>query len=209
MWTNLVQSLKSVLDALVGVTGSPGLAIILLTFMFHLLLMPLTISQNRSMRKMQELQPEIQRLQKKYKDDKTRQNQETMKLWKEHGVNPMGGCLPMLVQLPIMIAVFFAIRDFEFAGQASFLWIPDLAHPDPLFILPVLAAATTFLHSKFAMPTGTAGGGQATMLYFMPLMIGYFTLRFPAGLAVYWVASNIFRIGQHFLVDRRRERPQQ
>lgn len=202
MWASVIESLKAVLEGLFGVTGNYGLAIILLTLLFHLLLLPVTISQNRSMRKMQELQPKMNKLQKKYENDKTKLNQEMMKLWKEHNVNPMGGCLPMLVQFPIMIAIFYTLRDFDFAGQAAFLWIPDLALPDPLRILPILAGITTYLHSKYSMPaSGAAGGTQATMVYIMPVFIAVISMGFPAGLAVYWVISNLFRIAQHYLID--------
>ncbi len=204
MWANLIQSLTSVLEALYSLSGSYGIAIMMLTLVFHILIMPLTVSQNRSIRKMQELQPEIAKLQKKYKEDKPRQNEEMMKLWKEHNVNPMGGCLPMLIQLPIMIAIFFTIREFQFTGPASFLWISNLAEPDPFYILPVLAGITTFLHTKVSQPAaGVAGGQQTMMLYGMPIFIGWITIQFPAALAVYWVTSNIFRVVQHFVIDAR------
>jgi len=202
LWASVIEALKSILQGFYGVTGSYGLAIVLLTLLFHVVLLPVTIAQNRSMRKMQEIQPEINKLQKKYEKDKTRLNQEMMKLWKENNVNPMGGCLPMLVQFPIMIAIFYTLRDFDFAGQGIFLWIPDLAMPDPLRILPILAGVTTFLHSKFSMPASAAAGGtQATMVYVMPVFIAVISMGFPSGLAIYWVVSNIFRLAQHYLID--------
>lgn len=105
--------------------------------------------------------------------------------------------------MPIMIGIFYGIRDFQYAGPSSFLWMSSIADPDPLYILPILSALTTFIQSKQTMPPSDNPQGKI-MLYFMPLFIGYISLKFPAGLVLYWVVMNIMQIGQQFLLDRKK-----
>lgn len=198
--------ITQILEQLYTFTGNYGVAIILITFIIRLLIYPLTASQTRSMKEMQKLQPKIQQLQKKYKNDPERLNKETMELWRQHNINPLMGCLPILVQLPILYAFFAALRDYDFQGNPSFLWIPDLASPDPYYILPVLTAITTYMMSRATTPA-TAEGSQQILLYVMPLFIGWISLSFASGLAVYWVSTNIFSVLQHMFMewsDRRR-----
>lgn len=198
--------LTNILEWIYGFTGNYGLAIIFLTIIVRLLILPLTASQTRSMKQMQLLQPEIQKLQKKYKNDPERLNRETMELWRKHKVNPLMGCLPILIQIPILYAFFAALRDYDFLGNPSFLWVPNLGGPDPYYILPILTAVTTFLMSKVTTPA-TAEGPQQVMLYAMPIFIGWISLSFASGLALYWVVSNLFSVGQHLFMewsDRRR-----
>ena len=192
--------LTNIIEQLHALTGSYGLAIILLTFIIRLVILPLTASQTRAMKKMQVLQPEIKKLQKKYRNDPERLNRETMELWRKHNINPLAGCLPMLIQLPILFAFFAALREFDFQGDPRFLWLPNLAEPDPWYILPILTAVTTFLMSRMTTPPGTEAS-QQVLLYVMPLFIGWLAVNFPSGLAVYWVASNLFSIAQQYLMD--------
>lgn len=192
--------LSAALNGLHGALGSYGLAIIALTFLIRVVILPLTASQTRAMKKMQELQPEVQKLQKKHKKDPQRLNQETMALWREHKVNPLSGCLPVLIQLPVLWAFFTVLRDFDFRGDPGFLWIADLSVPDALYVLPVLAGLTTFWQTRMTTPTA-AEGTQRMMLYFMPAFLGWLSMQFPAGLALYWVASNVFSIGQQYYLD--------
>lgn len=201
LWTGLMDAFKVAFDVLYDFTGSYGLAIILVTIIIRLILWPLTYSQAVSARKMQELQPELQKLQKKYKNDKEKLNEATLKLWKENNVNPAAGCLPVLVQLPFLYAVFSVLRTYEF-GDAGFLWIHNLSAPDPTLILPIAVAAATFWQTWVSTPSGGAQGPQKTMLYVMPLMIGYFSWQLPAGLGIYWVVSSLFSVLQQYLVPQ-------
>lgn len=192
--------ITDVLEQLYSFTGDYGLAIILLTAVIRLLIFPLTASQTRSMKQMQALQPELQKLQKKYKNDPERLNKETMELWRKYNINPLMGCLPILIQLPILYAFFAALRDYQFQGDPSFLWVPDLAGPDPYYVLPILTAVTTYMMSRVTTPT-TVEGSQRVMLYAMPVFIGWISLSFASGLALYWIATNLFSVLQHFLME--------
>ena len=179
-----------------------GVAIILLTLVIKALMYPLMVKQVKSMKGMQELQPKIKQLQEKYKSTPEKLNKEMAALYKESGINPLAGCLPLLIQMPFLMAIFFAIRDFSYLQQPpSFLWLIDLSKPDPMYILPFLAAATTWMQSK---QTTTEVNQQAKMmLIFMPLFIGYISMDFPSGLVVYWVVSNVFQIVQQWLMYRK------
>jgi YidC/Oxa1 family membrane protein insertase len=142
----------------------------------------------------------MKELQTKYKNDSQKMNMELAKLYKEVGVNPLAGCLPMFIQMPFLIGVFYAIRDFSYVQEPSFLWMQNLANPDPLYILPIISAATTYFQSK---QTTSPDNQQAKMmLYIMPLFIGYISFQFSGGLVLYWVVSNIFQIGQQWFMYR-------
>ncbi|WP_243638737.1 YidC/Oxa1 family membrane protein insertase [Lucifera butyrica] len=180
-----------------------GIAIILLTVTIRMLLYPLTAKQVKSMQGMRELGPKIKEMQEKYKDDKLKQQEEMAKLYKNAGVNPMAGCLPMLVQMPFLTGIFYAIRNFSYVSQPSFLWIKTLAGKDPLFILPVLAAITTYVSSQQTMTDPSQQNKM--MLLVMPFFIGFMTLRFPAGLGLYWVVSNLVQILQQRFLYRTQE----
>lgn len=204
LWQSLVDVFHSVLTGLYGLTGNYGVAIILITVLIRVVLWPLTQAQINNMRRMQQLQPEIQKIQKKYKGDQQKINEETMKLFRERNANPAYGCLPVLIQLPVLYALFDVLRTFQFRG-AHFLWVPDLHSPDPYFVLPVLAGALTFVQSKMTTPQladGPAAGTQRTMLYLMPLLIVWVTLRLPSGLALYWVTSSVFAVLQQWVAMR-------
>jgi len=188
-------------------TPSYGIAIILMTVLIKVVLLPLAIKQIRSMKGMQELQPRIQELQKKYKGDPQRMQQEMAKMYQELGVNPLSGCLPMLIQMPFLISIFYALREYSYDPEhMSFLWLPSLGAADPLYILPVLSALSTFIMQKQTMSTSSASGAaaqqQKVMLVFMPLFIGYISLQFPSGLVIYWVVSNLFQMIQQFIMFR-------
>jgi YidC/Oxa1 family membrane protein insertase len=177
-----------------------GVAIILMTLVIKICLAPLTYKSVKSMKAMQDIQPKMKELQTKYKNDSQKMNMELAKLYKEVGVNPLAGCLPMIIQMPFLIGVFYAIRDFSYVQEPSFLWMQNLANPDPLYILPIISAATTYLQSK---QTTSPDNQQAKMmLYIMPLFIGYISFQFSGGLVLYWVVSNIFQIGQQWFMYR-------
>ncbi|NMB20646.1 MAG: membrane protein insertase YidC, partial [Firmicutes bacterium] len=176
------------------------LGIILTTIFVRLLLFPLTLSQNKSMVAMRKIQPELQEIQKKYANDKEEQQKQTMELYQKHKINPLGGCLPMLVQLPILWAFFRVLQNIPADETAMFLGFWALSEPDPFYIFPILAAATTFLQSKLSA-TGDMSQ-QKSMLIVMPIMIGMFSLRLPSGLVLYWIVGNVFSIGQQLWINK-------
>jgi YidC/Oxa1 family membrane protein insertase len=182
--------------------ASYGIAIILVTLTIKIVLYPLTVKQVKGMKAMQELQPKMKELQEKYKGNPEKLNKEMALLYKESGANPLAGCLPLIVQMPILMGIFYAIRDYPYAAGhlTSFLWVPNLSMPDPLYVLPVISAATTYIQQK---QTSTDANQQAKMMMnIMPIFIGYISLKFPAGLVLYWVVSNVFQITQQWWMYR-------
>ena len=203
--SNIVQQVITVIYSFLHGIGFPnyGVAIIIMTVLVKLILYPLTKKQIESTKAMMEIQPKMKAIQEKYKDDKQRLNMELANLYKNEGVNPLAGCLPLIIQMPIMIGIFYGIRDFHYEGSASFLWMESISAPAPTYILTVLSALTTFIASKQTMPaTGAVGAQNKMMMYFMPLFIGYISLTFPAGLVLYWVVMNIMQIGQQYMMDK-------
>lgn len=201
--SNIVQQVITVLYNMTATVGLPnyGLAIIIMTIIVKILLYPLTKKQIESTKAMMAMQPKMKAIQEKYKNDKQRLNMELANLYKQENVNPLAGCLPLLVQMPIMIGIFYGIRDFHYVGPGNFLWIQSISNPDPMYILPVLSALTTFVQSKQTMPD-TSSAQNKMMLYFMPLFIGYISFSFPAGLVLYWVVMNLMQIGQQALMNK-------
>lgn len=183
--------------------NSFGLGIIIVTILIRLLILPLMIKQTRSTKAMQAIQPEMQKLKEKYasKDAATQQKlqQETMALFQKHGVNPLAGCLPLLVQMPILIGFYHAIMRTEEISQYSFLWF-DLGDKDPYYILPLIAGVTTFIQQKMMMAGQENNPQMAMMLWLMPIMIVVFAVSFPAALSLYWVVGNLFMIVQTYFI---------
>ncbi len=222
-----------------NVIANYGIVIILLTIIVRIVLVPLTISQTRSMAKMQKLQPELKELQKKYKDDKQKLQQETMEFYKKNNVNPLAGCLPLLLQMPVFFALFQALRtpseivtnvlggfnlngvvngirtglmaflpDLDYSkflaptsGAANpnydFLWL-NLNVRDPFFILVIIMVATMF----FSMKMTTTDTSQSKIMYIMPVVFGFISWQFPSGILIYWVTTNVWSIGQQYLVNK-------
>lgn len=183
--------------------GSFGLSIIVVTILIRLAILPLMIKQTRSSKAMQALQPEMAELKKKYssKDQKTQQKlqQETMALFSKHGVNPMAGCFPLIVQMPILIGFYHAISRTREIANDNFLWF-DLGDKDPYYILPIVAGITTFIQQKIMMAGQEHNPQMAMMLWMMPIMIVVFAFSFPAALSLYWVVGNIFMIVQTYFI---------
>ena len=199
-----------------------GLAIIVFTVLIRLVLLPLSLKGTRSMKAMQAMQPKVAALKKKYGDDKQKVQAETMKLYREEGVNPLGGCLPLLLQMPFFFAFYHALINlgnqenemFNPVFQEGFLWVENLSEPDVLsteltglgfplpWLLPLLAGGTQWVQQR--MMTTPSGDPQQRlqqqMMMFMPLMIIVIGVNFGAGLALYWVAQNIFGIVQQYFV---------
>lgn len=210
VWSLFVEGIQWCLRVCADFTGNAALSVIVLTIVFKTLVLPLTIKSVRSMYGMQELQPKLKELQKKYKGDKQKQQAETMKLYQENGVNPMSGCLPMLLQMPIFFGLYFAIENLSRHGggtwQQSFFWIPSLAAADPLHILPILAGVFQFIQTKMTRP---AHQGKVTdpqqkmmnnMMMFMPLMVVAFGWGFSTGPVIYWVVSAIYSAIQQWFI---------
>lgn len=182
---------------------SYGIAIIIFTIIIRILLLPLGMKSMKSQLKMTEIQPEVKKIQEKYKKDPQKLNEETMKLYKEKGVNPLGGCLPLLVQMPVLMALYNVFRDKQFNG-IPFLWIADLSKPDHLFILAILSGATTYISSTLLAPKGD--NAQAKQTSTMNIVMGGFltmmSLNMNSSLVLYWVFGNLFQIGQTLFIKR-------
>lgn len=179
-----------------------GVAIIILTIIVRLLMAPLALKGMMSMRKMASLGPKMKKLKEKYKNDKERMNKETMELYKKNGVNPMGGCLPMLLQIPIFIGLYQALLPaIELRHAAFALWMTDLSAPDPTLILPVLMGVSMFFQQKLT-PSANMDPMQAKMMKYFPVIMMFFFLNFPTGLVLYWVVSNLISIGQQLIFNK-------
>ncbi len=175
---------------------SYGLVLIVFAILVRLILWPLTVKSYRSIQAMQKLQPDIQKLRDRYKDDPQRMQQETMRLYKERKVNPLGGCLPNLIPMPILFALFFVFQaTIEFRNQ-PFLWLPDLAQPDPIYILPVFMGLTMFASSKIT----TTDPKMSAMVYVMPIVLTFVFLNLAAGLVLYYAFSNLLTFAQQWWI---------
>ena len=201
-----------------GFTGSYGIDIILLTVLIKLLMAPLTHKSFVSMKQMQKLQPQMERLKEKYKDDKEKLNKEIMELYRRNGVNPLGGCLPMVLQFPVFIGLYNALSTPIELRHAGFLWIKDLSQPDwkslpftipgwwPSFlpagipVLTILMGASMFIQQWMTPSAGDPN--QRKMMLMMPLMFTFMFVSFPAGLTVYWLVNNMLTIGQQYWINR-------
>lgn len=199
----LQRCLEMSYQFLAGV-GMPsyGAAIILLTVVIKVVMYPLTVKQIKSMKAMQDLQPQMKRMQEQFKGNPQAMQDAMMRLYREKGINPMSGCLPLLIQMPILMAIYYALRDMDYAGSEAFLWLPSLAQPDPLYILPLLSAASTYLVSKQTMSSGGGMDQMKMMTYAMPLLIGWMSLKFASGLVLYWVVMNAVQIAQQWWMFR-------
>lgn len=181
---------------------SYGIAIIVLTVIIKVALLPLAVKQIRSMKGMQELQPKIQAIQKKYKGDRAKISSEMQRLYRENHISPAAGCLPLLIQMPFLISIYYALMGFPYdPAHESFLWLDSLAAPDTTYILPALAALSTWVISWQTTPKNVQGS-QKTMLYIMPLFVGYISITFPSGLVIYWVVCNVFQFVQQTIMFR-------
>ncbi|MFA5410719.1 MAG: membrane protein insertase YidC [Candidatus Omnitrophota bacterium] len=197
-----------------------GLAIIILSLAIYFLLYPFTLKQMRSMKEMQALQPHIEELRKTYKDNPQKMNKEIMELYREHKVNPFGGCLPLILQMPIFFALYQALLRSVSLKGASFLWIRDLSEPDRLFLLPVslpvlgneinllpiVMAVGMFLQQKMSLKSAGSGSAeqQRLMMIILPLMFGLIFYHMPAGLVLYWLVNSVLMLISQFKTSRAR-----
>ncbi len=193
--------------------GAPWwLSIAMLTIVVRTLLFPLTVKQVRSMRAMQDLRPEMERIRAQYRDNRQRQQEEMMKLYQERKVNPLGGCLPILVQMPIFIGIFYLIREFggyrigekvvppqyESFHEGGILWFQNLSNPDPLYLLPIISALTMLAATEITAKN--LDPQQRWLMRLLPIGITVFLFNFPAGLFVYWITSNLVTLVQNYLI---------
>ncbi len=211
VWEQYRSFLEWALDGLAEFTGSAGLAIIVFTIIIKTLLLPLTIKSTRSSKAMQEVAPKVKELQKKYGKDRARASQETMALYQQYGVNPMAGCLPMLIQIPIFFGLYRAIYNLSNAADGGawahgFLWVPDLAQADPWHILPILAGIFQFVQTRMMRPANQPKSDDPqqqvmnVMMNFMPLMVVLFGWTFAAGPVIYWATQSVYSVVQQWFI---------
>lgn len=181
---------------------SYGLAIILMTLIIRIILLPLNIKQTKSSMVMSELQPETKKIQDKYKNDPQKAQQEMMKLYKEKGANPLSGCLPMLIQWPIFIALYYVFNNLTGINGVHFLWIPDLAKRD--IVLAILSGVTTYFSGALMMPAGDSAQAKqsATMNISMSIFMIFISWSLKSALVLYWVVNNLIQIAQTLIMKK-------
>ncbi|PMO01381.1 membrane protein insertase YidC [Vibrio splendidus] len=202
----IAKPLHTLLSFIQGIVVNWGLAIICLTFIVRGAMYPLTKAQYTSMAKMRMLQPKLTAMRERIGDDRQRMSQEMMELYKKEKVNPLGGCLPIILQMPIFISLYWALMEsVELRHSPFFGWITDLSAQDPYYILPLLMGASMFLIQKMS-PTTVTDPMQQKIMTFMPVMFTFFFLFFPSGLVLYWLVSNIVTLIQQTLIYRALEK---
>ena len=195
------QFLTFLLNTTDKYVGNFGVSIIIVTILIKIMLLPLTLKQDKSMKEMKKLQPELEKIKDKYANDKQMLNIKTMELYKEHKVNPLGGCLPLLLQLPILFALFGVLRNGIIPKDSSFLWL-KLSVPDQFYILPVLNGAVSFLQQKL-MGSADSNPQMKNMMYVFPIMMIMFSLKMPSGLQLYWLTSSILAVVQQYFIMKK------
>ena len=178
-----------------------GLAIIALTVIVKLVFFRLSAASYKSMAKMRTVQPKIQSIKDQYADDKAKQQQAMMELWKKEKINPMGGCLPMLIQMPVFIALYWVLLESVELRHAPFiLWINDLSAMDPYFVLPILMGISMWLMQR--LNPSPPDPMQAKIMMYMPIAFTFLMMWFPAGLVLYWLSNNLLSFAQQYVVTR-------
>ena len=206
----LVDFVVHILNAIYGVVGNYGIAIIIVTVLMRIIIFPLTLKQEKSMKKMRELQPKLEKIKEKYKDNPQEYQQKTAELYRESGVNPLGGCLPLLIQMPVFVALYWAFSGNAIPADAKFLWF-TLKQPDRLFmignfafnLLPILNVGVTYIQQKI-MTSATSGQESnqqmQTMLYMMPLMMLFIFYKMPSGVTLYYLVSGALSLVQQYFI---------
>ncbi|MAF54811.1 MAG: hypothetical protein CL909_01780 [Deltaproteobacteria bacterium] len=199
----LAGPLLDLLRLIYGYVGNYGVAIIILTIIVRLVLFPLTFKGMKSMKRMQQLSPRMKKLQAKYKNNKEKLNKEMMELYRKNRVNPLGGCLPMLLQIPVFFALYSSLSSAVELRHAPFMfWISDLSQPDGLGITPLLMGASMYFQQKLTPQTAMMDSTQAKVMQMLPFIFTIFTFTFPSGLTLYWVTSNVLSIAQQQIINR-------
>ena len=201
-FTFIAKPMFAFLNFLHNYIGNWGWAIVVLTLVIRIVLFPLTYKGMLSMNKLKELAPKVKEIQTKYKDDKQKMQVHMMELYKKHGANPMGGCLPILLQIPVFFAIYRVLLNaIELKGAPWILWIHDLSVMDPYFVLPILMGLTMFLQQKLT-PTTFTDPMQEKVMKFLPLIFTFFFVTFPAGLTLYWFVNNVCSVVQQVFVNK-------
>lgn len=203
IWSLLAEPMLWLLQKFHTLIPNYGMAIILLTLLIRLVTFPLQYKSFKSMKKMQEIQPELTKLREKFKDDPQRMQKESMELFKRAGANPLGGCLPLLLQMPVFFALYKVLYSaVELVGAPFYFWINDLSIKDPLYILPILMAGAMFVQQKLS-PTAVADPTQKKVMMFMPLIFALIMKDLPSGLCLYIFVSTVFGLLQQMFVYKR------
>ncbi|MDQ3435705.1 MAG: YidC/Oxa1 family membrane protein insertase, partial [Actinomycetota bacterium] len=203
----LIDGSEAILKFWQGVVGSWGAAIILLTFTIRLLILPLTFKSVKSMQKLQVLQPEMKKIQERFKEDRQRMNQEMMAFYQKNKVNPLGSCLPILLQIPFFISLFYLLRADQFKadirGEESFLLIDNLAQPETGLVLVTLILIYVVTQLAASLVTAVSGDrNQRILVLVLPLIFIPILINFEAGLLVYWITTNVWTFGQQLAVKK-------
>jgi YidC/Oxa1 family membrane protein insertase len=200
-FTVIAKPLLYTLKYFYGYVGNYGIAIIIVTIILKALFFPLTHKSYKSMKDMQKIQPKMAALKEKYKDDRDAMNKAVMELYREHKVNPMGGCLPMVVQIPVFFALYKALMfSIELRHAPFFFWVTDLADKDPYYVTPVIMGITMFVQQK--MTPSQMDPIQQKMMLALPVVFTFMFLSFPSGLVLYWLVNNILTIGQQMYINK-------
>lgn len=197
----LAKPLLHILKFFHQYTGNYGIAIIIITVIIKVLFFPLTFKSMKSAKEMQKLQPKMNALRDKFKNDRERMNQEIMKLYQEHKVNPLGGCLPIFVQIPVFFALYKALlSSIELRHAPFYFWLHDLSSKDPYYVTPVVMGVTMFIQQK--MTPSNMDPTQQKIMLALPVVFTFMFLSFPSGLVLYWLVQNILTIGQQWFINR-------
>jgi len=201
----IAKPLFLALDFIQGFVGNWGIAIILLTFLVKLIFLYPSAMSYRSMAKMRKIMPQMQELKERYGDDRQRMGVETMKMYKKEGVNPLGGCLPMLMQMPVFLALYWALMEsVELRHSPFFFWITDLSFRDPYFVLPILYGVAMFFQQK--LNPAPQDPMQAKVMQMLPIFITFLFMMFPSGLVLYWLTNTLLSAAQQYMITRQIEK---
>lgn len=204
---NFIESIvESIIKNLYGILGNWGLAIIGITLLIKIILFPFTLKQDKSMKGMKKIQPEVDKVKEKYKDNPQELNKRIMELYKEHKVNPLGGCLPVVLQLPILWGLYGVLRktgaNAVIPVNTHFL-IWNLTANDPTYILPLLNGLVAFLQQRVMSQSGTVNKQMQMMTYTMPIFMIFISMSMPSGLQLYWVTSSLFSFLQQYYIMKK------
>ena len=200
-FTFIAKPMFILLQFIQSYVGNWGWTIVILTILIKLVLYPLSFKGMVSMQKLKDLAPKMKEIQVKYKDDKQKQSMHMMELYKKHGANPMGGCLPLILQIPVFFAIYRVLLNaIELKGAEWIFWVHDLAEMDPYFVLPILMGLTMFIQQKIT-PNTMQDEMQKKIFQILPVIFTFFFLWFPAGLTLYWFINNLFTIGQQYYIN--------
>ncbi len=200
-FTFIAKPMFQMLQYIHGIIGNWGWTIVFTTILIKAVLYPLAFKGMVSMNKLKELAPQVKKLQEKYKDDKQKSSMHMMELYKKEGANPMGGCLPILLQIPVFFAIYRVLLNaIELKGSEWIWWIEDLSLMDPYYVLPILMGATMFIQQKIT-PNQMQDEMQKKLFMMLPIIFTFFFLWFPAGLTLYWFMNNLFTVAQQYYVN--------